>query len=90
MQEVIEALTESNIELQDEVKHLRENSKMLRAIISTLRATNESLRSQIAIAEENDETFRKFCAGDFDFDAKVTEPEDSGLLESGSQVDGRG
>jgi hypothetical protein len=76
------ALQESNDILQDEVSRLRETNATLRVVIRTLRRTNESLRSQVEAAAENDDTFKRFCAGEFD---AVVESEESVLLES---VDG--
>jgi hypothetical protein len=82
------ALQESNDILQDEVSRLRETNVTLRTVIRTLRRTNESLRTQVANAIENDDTFKRFCEGDFDAevvesgDDVLSEPEDGGLTES--------
>ena len=88
MSEEIKILAESNDTLQDEVARLRETNSMLRRVNHALRRTLESLRNQVAAAAENDETFKAYCAGEFD--AQVIETEDAGLAESGSQVEARG
>lgn len=81
--DVIEALKESNDILQDEVTRLRETNSTLRTVIRTLRRTNESLRSQVENAVENDDTFRRFCEGEFDAiveygEGALPEPTDGG------------
>ena len=85
------ALQEGNDILQDEVSRLRETNATLRTVIRTLRRTNESLRAQVASAAENDDTFRRFCAGEFDeIETQVVEdgegvfpePEYGGTTES--------
>ena len=73
------ALLEANDILQDEVTWLRETNSTLRTVIRTLRRTNESLRMQISNAAENDDTFKRFCSGDFD--AEVVETMEGGLPE---------
>jgi regulator of replication initiation timing len=88
MQEEIKILAESNDTLQEEVTRLRETNTMLRRVNRALRRTLDSLRNQVAAAAENDETFKAYCAGEFD--DQVIEPEDAGLAESGSQVEARG
>jgi hypothetical protein len=77
--DVIEALKESNDILQDEVTRLRETNSTLRTVIRTLRRTNESFRAQVANAIENDDTFKRFCEGEFD--AEVVETSGGGLPE---------
>ena len=57
--------------LQEEVSRLRETNATLRVVIRTLRRTNESLREQVSNASENDDTFKRFCAGEFDADFVV-------------------
>ena len=71
--------------LQEEVSRLRETNTMLRRVNHALRRTLDSLRNQVAAASENDDTFRRYCEGEFD--AQVTEPGDAGLAEAGSQVE---
>jgi FtsZ-binding cell division protein ZapB len=77
--QTLEAVIESNDILQDEVTRLRDTNGTLRVVIRTLRRTNESLRSQVEAAAENDDTFKRFCAGEFD---AVVGPEDGVLPES--------
>jgi hypothetical protein len=85
------ALQESNDILQDEVSRLRETNATLRVVIRALRRTNESLRQQVSNAAENDDTFKRFCEGEFDeIETQVVEegegvfpePEDGGTIES--------
>ena len=84
--QVVDALVESNDMLQEEeVSRLRETNTMLRRVNRALRRTLDSLRNQVANAAENDDTFRRYCEGEFD--AQVTEPGDAGLAEAGSQVE---
>jgi len=64
---------------------VRNSNRILRRVHSALRSANQSLHNQIAIAQENDELFKKFCNGDFD--AKVTTPTEGGLPEAGEQVE---
>jgi FtsZ-binding cell division protein ZapB len=85
---VVDALVESNDLLQEEVTRLRETNAMLRRVNRALRRTLDSLRNQVAAAAENDDTFRRFCDGEFD--DQVIETEDAGLAESVSQVEARG
>ena len=82
---VLDAIVESNDSLQEEVTRLRETNAMLRRVNHALRRTLDSLRNQVATAAENDDTFRRYCEGEFD--AQVTEPGDAGLAEAGSQVE---
>ena len=84
----IDALSDANDTLQEEVVRLRETNTMLRRVNHALRRTLDSLRNQVAAAAENDETFKAFCAGEFD--DQVIETEDAGLAESVSQVEARG
>lgn len=80
----IESLVESNNILQEEVSQLRNSNRILRTVHRALRAANESLRRQVTQAMFNDETFKQFCAGEFDspnqFDAVVVVPEGAGVL----------
>ena len=85
MSEEIKILAESNDTLQEEVTRLRETNAMLRRVNNALRRTLDSLRNQVANAAENDDTFRRFCDGEFD--AQVTESEGTGLVDSESQVE---
>lgn len=62
----IEALVESNEMLQEEVTRLRNSNRICRTVIRALRATVTSQRSTLELAQYNDETFKSFCAGDFD------------------------
>ena len=87
-EEIVDALVESNDLLQEEVTRLRETNTMLRRVNRALRRTLDSLRNQVAAAAENDETFKAFCAGEFD--DQVIETEDAGLAESVSQVEAQG
>lgn len=79
------ALQESSDILQDEVSRLRETNATLRTVIRTLRRTNESLRQQAANAVENDDTFKRFCEGEFDgfseIETQVVEEGEGGFLE---------
>jgi hypothetical protein len=88
----IESLIESNNILQTEVTRLRASNRILRTVHRALRATLESQRAQLELAQFNDDTFKRFCNGEFDhpgqFDAVVgVEAEESGLLEPGSQAE---
>ena len=82
---IVDALVESNDLLQEEVTRLRETNAMLRRVNHALRRTLDSLRNQVANAAENDDTFRRFCDGEFD--APVIEDGDAGLAEAASQVE---
>ena len=82
---IVDALVESNDMLQEEVTRLRETNAMLRRVNNALRRTLDSLRNQVANAAENDDTFRRFCEGEFD--AQVIESEGTGLVDSESQVE---
>ena len=66
MSEEIKILAESNDTLQEEVTRLRETNAMLRRVNHALRRTLDSLRNQVAAATENDDTFRRYCQGEFD------------------------
>lgn len=77
--ELIASLLESNATLKDEVNQLRNSNRILRQVHRALRSANESLRRQIETATFNDETFQKFCQGEFD--AKGTSQGDGGLPE---------
>jgi hypothetical protein len=80
----IESLIESNNILQGEVARLRNGNRILRVVHKALRATLESQRAQIELSQFNDDTFKRFCAGEFDqpgqFDAVVVVPEGEGAL----------
>ncbi len=87
----IESLIEANNMLQEEVARLRNSNRILRTVHRALRATLESQRAQVVLASFNDDTFRRFCAGEFDHPGQFGEvvevaPEESGLLEPGSQA----
>ena len=84
----IDALLESNDMLQGEITRLKESNSTLRRVNSVLRKSLDVLRNQVAAAAENDDTFRRFCDGEFD--APVIESEDAGLAESDSQVEALG
>jgi FtsZ-binding cell division protein ZapB len=75
--QAVDALVESNDLLQEEVTRLRETNSMLRRVNHALRRTLESLRNQVAAAAENDETFKAYCAGEFD--DQVIETEDADI-----------
>ena len=81
----IQALLESNNILQEEVSRLRNSNRILRTVHSALRAANESLRAQVSLAQFNDETFKRFCQGEFD--APVTEYAEGALPNASSVVD---
>ena|ERR1039458_4751477 len=80
----IESLIESNGVLQAEVGRLRNSNRILRTVHRALRATLESQRAQLELASFNDDTFKRFCAGEFDhpgqFGAEVTVPTEVGGL----------
>jgi hypothetical protein len=80
---VDQALIEANEMLQEDNGRLRNNNRVLRTVIRQLRESLSALRAGIAVAQENDETFKRFCAGEFDVSTNLDE---SGLLEPGSQV----
>jgi hypothetical protein len=82
--QVVSALQESNDILQDEVTRLRDTNTTLRTVIRTLRRTNESLRVQVSNAAENDDTFKQYCAGEFDADVEL--PSD-GLSDATGSVE---
>jgi hypothetical protein len=82
----IESLLDANGILQEEVSRLRNSNRILRTVHRALRATLESQRSQLELAQFNDDTFKRFCSGEFDA-AVTAAPEDNGLLEPGSQAD---
>jgi regulator of replication initiation timing len=81
----LEAVVESNEILREENNRLRNSNRVLRQVVRALRATVTTLRTQVELAKENDEVFKAFCNGEFD--VKGTNPEESGLLEPGSQVE---
>jgi hypothetical protein len=88
----IESLIESNNILQTELTRLRASNRILRTVHRALRATLESQRAQLELASFNDDTFKRFCNGEFDhpgqFDAVVTEQvADGGLPEPTSQAE---
>ena len=85
---VDQALIEANEMLQEDNGRLRNNNRVLRTVIRQLRESLSALRAGIAVAQENDETFKRFCAGEFD--VKSTNLDESGLLEPGSQVELQG
>ena len=80
----IESLIESNNILQEEVLRLRNSNRILRVVHKALRATLDSQRAQLELAHFNDDTFKRFCTGEFDqpgqFDAVVVVPEGEGAL----------
>lgn len=79
---LIASLLESIEYLREEVQQVRINNRILRRVHSALRSANTALRNKVELAEQNDELFKQFCNGDFD--AKVTSPEEVGLIESGT------
>ena len=81
----ISALVEANEDLQEEVSRLRNSNRVLRTVHSALRAANESLRSQLELARFSDETFKRFCAGEFD--AAVDNGVEGGLPTASSSVE---
>ena len=88
----IESLIESQNILQEEVTRLRNSNRILRTVHRALRAANESLRAQVEVSQFNDDTFKRFCAGEFDhpgqFDAVVEEANaEGGLPEAGAQAE---
>ena len=85
---VDQALIEANDMLRESNDRLRNNNRVLRTVIRQLRESLTAQREFVAAAQHNDETFKAFCAGEFD--AQVIEPEDAGLAESGSQVEAQG
>lgn len=78
----IESLIESQNILQEEVTRLRNSNRILRTVHRALRAANESLRAQVELSQFNDDTFKRFCEGEFDhpgqFDATVGGGEQDG------------
>lgn len=78
----LEAVVEANNLLQEELGRVRSNNRVLRTVVRALRTSLTTLREQVAAAAENDETFKRFCAGEFDVKGK--NPDESGLLEPGS------
>lgn len=80
----VESLIESNNILQDEVDRLRQSNRILRTVHRALRAANDSLRRQVALAQVNDDVFKRFCSGEFDspnqFGEAVAAPEELGGL----------
>jgi FtsZ-binding cell division protein ZapB len=89
-EETVDALVESNDLLQEEVTRLRETNTMLRRVNRALRRTLDSLRNQVAAAAENDETFRRFCQGEFDSTEEINEyqAEINGDMSSRADNDG--
>lgn len=83
--QVIASLMESNEILRTEIQQVRNSNRILRRVHSALRSSITSLRQQIALAQENDELFKKYCNGDFD--AQVTRPEEGGLPEPGTEAE---
>jgi hypothetical protein len=81
----LQALVESNDMLQEELNRVRNTNRVLRTVVRQLRTSLTTLREQVAVAAQNDETFKAFCAGEFD--VKGTNPSEAGLAEAGSQVE---
>jgi hypothetical protein len=85
-QGVIDALTESNEELQREVLRLRNSNRILRTVHRALRRQLESLYNQQELARFNDDIFKRFCEGEFDAEVGPESdgvlPEDSGEVKS--------
>ena len=81
----IHALLESNNILQDEVSRLRNTNRVLRTVHSALRSANDSLRAQLELARFSDDTFKRFCAGEFD--AVVANDGEGALPKASSVVD---
>jgi hypothetical protein len=94
----LQALVESNDMLQEELNRVRNTNRVLRTVVRQLRTSLTTLREQVAVAAQNDETFKAFCEGQFDvrgsfehtFDVKGTNPTEAGLAEAGSQVESAG
>ena len=63
---VIASLIESNDCLQEEVTRLRASNRILRTVHKVLRERVNSLMRQVELSHFNDETFKKFCEGEFD------------------------
>lgn len=82
--QVIASLIESNEILREELQQLRNNNRILRRVHSALRHANQALRNQVAIAQQNDELFKELCTSSF---GAVTNPEDGGLPEPGTQAE---
>lgn len=82
---LIESLMESIDILRTENDALRRSNKILRTVFRNLRAANDSLRRMVTIAQDNDETFKSFCQGDFD--APVSVPADAGLADAVNTVE---
>jgi cell division septum initiation protein DivIVA len=80
----LDAVVEANEMLQDEVNRLRNTNRVLRTVVRQLRSALTTLREQVAVAVQNDETFRSFCAGEFD--VKSTRSGEVGLTEPDPQV----
>jgi hypothetical protein len=80
----IEGLLEANQILRTEVESLRNSNRILRTVHRALRAANESLRRQAELSQFNDDTFKRFCAGEFDapgqFNGVVAAPDGEGAL----------
>jgi len=72
----LDSLIESNNILQDEVTKLRNSNRILRTVHRALRAANESLRRQVELGQFNDDTFKRFCAGEFDAPGQFTGEDD--------------
>jgi len=75
--QIIAALLESNEILQTEVTNTRNTNRLLRRVNSALRSSITSMRQQIEAAMQNDDMFKRFCAGEFD--AKGTASVEGGL-----------
>ncbi len=70
--QVIAALIESTDILQNESITLKASNRLLRKVNSILRQTITSLQNQVAVAQANDDLFKRFCSGDFDAKSDVT------------------
>lgn len=83
--DVVASLMESNDCLREEIARLRNQNRILRRVHSAMRSALTSLRAQVALAQENDELFKKFCQGEFD--AQVATRPEGGLPEGTEQVE---
>lgn len=83
-EQAIGALVEANEILQEELNRLRNNNRVLRTVIRALRESVTTLREQVAVATQNDDLFKAYCAGDFDASISTV---NGGLPEAGEIVE---
>ena len=88
---IVASLLEANEILGEQLNRMKVSQSTLRAVNSALRKSIMVMQSQLDIAHQNDEMFKKFCAGEFDapnqFVAEVAEGVEGGLPKTATVVE---